>query len=154
MFTFHLKPTVANLKHRPHNEVTLINTDLVSDICREIPIRRKLALNKWENLPEPCVVDNIKTTMPAKKKKKKGGAAKGKKAAKAAAEKEEIVRTCRNFLRVYQQRCVATNSTAAPRICRDCRDCLENEKPLAKVNRCHGISRVGNVISGCKQGVT
>lgn len=98
----------------------------------------------------PCVVDDSKTKMPANKKKKKGGAAKGKakgkKAAKAAAEREEVVRTCRNFLRVYQQRCAATNSTAAPRICRDCRECLENEKPLAKVNRCHGIR---NVLSSC-----
>lgn len=79
-------------------------------------------------------------------KKKKGGAAKGKakgkKAAKAEAEREEVLRRCHNFLRVYQQRCIAANSTAPPRICRDLRECLENEKPLAKVNRCHGISEV------------
>lgn len=79
-------------------------------------------------------------------KKKKGGAAKGKakgkKAAKAEAEREEVLRRCRNFLRVYQQRCIAANSTAAPRICRDFRKCLEDEKPLAKVSRCHGTSEV------------
>lgn len=71
--------------------------------------------------------------------KKKGGAGKGKtkkkgvKAAKAAAEKEQMVRTCRNFLKVYQQRCTASGSTASPSICKECRECIESEKPLVKV---------------------
>ena len=71
-------------------------------------------------------------------KKKKGGAGKGtgkgKKSAAAAAESEQMVRTCRNFLKVYQQRCAAANNTAWPRILRDCRECVENEKPLTKVS--------------------
>ena len=72
------------------------------------------------------------------KKKKKGGAGKakggGKKAA-AAAEREELLRICRRFLAVYQQRCAATSSVASPRICRDCREGLANEIPLPKVGR-------------------
>lgn len=65
-------------------------------------------------------------------KKKKAGA-KGKKAAASQAEKEETVRACRNFLKTYQQLCAESESAASVIILRDCRACLENETPLAKV---------------------
>ncbi len=85
---------------------------------------------------------SIGREMPPKRRKggaTKGGAAKGKakgkKGAAAAAEKEEMVRRCRNFLRIYQQGCTTTRSIAPARICRDCRAAIENEKPLAKVGR-------------------
>ena len=78
--------------------------------------------------------------MPRKKKKGGAGKAKGKakgggKKAAEAAEREELLRICRRFLTVYQQRCAAASSVASPRICRDCREGLENEKPLPKVSR-------------------
>ena len=71
---------------------------------------------------------------------KKGGAGKGKRTAKgkrnsaaAAVEKEKLVQACRSFLRVYQKCCAATDSVASSRICRDCREAVESEKPLARV---------------------
>lgn len=75
--------------------------------------------------------------MPKKGKgKKKGGSKKkGKKGAKAAAEKEEVRKKCSTFLKIYQQRCVATASTASQIICQACRECIENEKALLKVKK-------------------
>ena len=74
-------------------------------------------------------------------KRKKGGAAAGKKGkgkkikvAAAAVQREEAVRTCRNFLKVYQQRCTASSSVASPKICRDCRESVGDETAQAKVS--------------------
>ena len=72
--------------------------------------------------------------MPKKKTKKKGGAGKkAKKGVKAVAEKEEIKKKCSQLLKIYQQRCMAMNSTASQGICQACRECIENEKALVKV---------------------
>ena len=84
--------------------------------------------------------------MPGKKKKggagKKGKKGKGKKAAAAAAQKEETTRTCRLFLKLYQQRCSASDSAASVNVVRECRACLENEKPLVKVSYCTDCHQV------------
>lgn len=73
-------------------------------------------------------------TKKKKGKKKGGGGGKKKKGAKAAAEKEEIVKLCKNLLKSYQQRCVATASTASPRLCQELRLYIENEAALSKVS--------------------
>ena len=74
--------------------------------------------------------------MPAGKTKAKGkgGGGEKKKGSKAAEEKEEIVKLSKVFLKCYQQRCSATESTASPRICRELRNCIENEVALSKVS--------------------
>ena len=81
--------------------------------------------------------------MPKKgKAKKKGAGGKGKgkggknaagKAAVAAAEAEEMLKTCKRFVKTYQTRCAASGSTTSQRILRDLRACVENERPLPKV---------------------
>ena len=75
--------------------------------------------------------------MPASKKGGKGkgdggGKKKKKKSAKTAAEKEEIVKLCKSFLKSYQQRCAATESTASPQICWELRNAIDNEVPMSR----------------------
>lgn len=68
------------------------------------------------------------------KTKGKGGDGGGKKGAKVAAEKEEIVKLTKAFLKCYQQRCLAAESTPSPRLCRELRNCIEDEVALSKVS--------------------
>lgn len=79
--------------------------------------------------------------MPKKGMGKKKGKGKGKgkggenttaKAA-AAAEAEEMLKTCKRFIKSYQTQCAATDSVVSQRILRDLRACVENERPLPKV---------------------
>ena len=79
--------------------------------------------------------------MPKRGKGKKKGKGRGKgksgkaAAAKAAAtqEAEDMLKTCKRFVKSYQAQCAATGSTASQRILRDLRACVENERPLPKV---------------------
>lgn len=73
-----------------------------------------------------------------KKTKAKGKAKGGKKtAAKAAAaeEAEEMLKSCKKFVKLYQTQCTSTSSVASQRILRDLRTCVENERPLVKVRQ-------------------
>ena len=75
----------------------------------------------------------------SKTKKKSGGKGKGKGGEKAAAkaaaaaEAEEMLKTCKKFIKSYQVQCSATGSIPSQRILRDLRTCVENERPLPKV---------------------
>ena len=80
--------------------------------------------------------------MPKRGKGKKKGKGKGKgkigkkTAAKSAAaeEAEEMLKTCKRFVKSYQAQCAATGSVASQRVLRDLRACVENERPLPKVD--------------------
>lgn len=69
-------------------------------------------------------------------KKKKNGKGKGKKTASkalAATEAEEMLKTCKRFIKAYQAHCAATGSVASQRILKDLRTSVENERLLPKV---------------------
>ena len=70
-------------------------------------------------------------------KRKKGGAVSRKKGsnenAQETLDRESMVRTCRNFLKAYTQRCQTAKSTPSPRVTRDLKALLEEDKALEKV---------------------
>lgn len=70
-------------------------------------------------------------------KKKKGGAVSRKKGSKDAAQatldKDSLIRICRNFLKAYTQRCQTVRSAPSPRVTRDAKTLLEEDKALEKV---------------------
>lgn len=66
-------------------------------------------------------------------KKKKGGRKKGSKdTTQATLERDSLVRTCRNFLKAYTQRCQTAKSAPSPRVTRDAKTLLEEDKALEK----------------------
>eukprot|EP00731_Ephydatia_muelleri_P030166 Em0021g689a len=69
-------------------------------------------------------------------KKKKGGAVSRKKGSKDAAQatldKDSLIRICRNFLKAYTQRCQTVRSAPSPRVTRDAKTLLEEDKALEK----------------------
>ena len=70
------------------------------------------------------------------KRRKTGSGKRGKKrgkSAKTAGEKEQFLLTCRNFVRVYQNRCQQADSPASIKICSEMKECIEAIKPLEKV---------------------